>query len=91
MMADYKSAVPIYEKALAAGARGFIKAECHLGLAIAYDGLGRGDEARSEIAKAVETVPKFTIKFLRAWNIYRDKDYAEHWLATLKRLGLPEE
>ncbi len=87
----YKDAIPVYLETLASEPGAFLKAECHLGLAIAYDALGRQAEAQAEIGKATEAFPDFTVSYLRGWNIYKDKEYAERWLATLARLGLPEE
>lgn len=90
MAGRYQEAIDMYLKTLERGASPFITAECRLGLAVAYDAMGRNDEARTEIVKAVEAFPNFTVSYLRDWNAYKDKDYAERWLATLKRLGLPE-
>ena len=47
-------------------------------------------EAREQINLATKTFPKFTVSFLRDFQKYADEDYKTRWLATLKRLGLPD-
>lgn len=92
MAGKYKRAIEVYEKIMKEGRiKGFFLAECHLGLAIAYDGVGRETEARAQIKLATKVFPKFTVSFLRHFQKYANEDYKTRWLATLKRLGLPEK
>lgn len=90
MTGRYAEAVPIYVEALKS-TKGHLAGQSHLGLAIAYDALGRGDDARAAVKAAVEAAPYFTVSYLRGFQRYKDQDYKERWLATLQRLGLPEE
>ena len=85
----YDDAIPVYVEALKS-AKGLAAAESHLGLAVAYDALGREDEAKAEIKAALQDAPRFSVAFLREYQRYKDLDYEERWLATLQRLGLPE-
>lgn len=87
----YEEAIAIYEEALKRNVNGAIRAEVHLGLAVSYDALGRADDAREQMAAAVEALPEVSVVFMRGYIPYEDQEYKERWLATLKRLGLPEE
>ena len=86
-----EAAISAYPEAEKHGAKGVVLAGAHLGLAVSYDALGRADDARDEIAAAIEVHPKMSVAFMRKYQPYKDQDYKERWLATLKRLGLPEE
>jgi len=87
----YADAIPVYRQALEHGVKGVIAGETHLGLAACHDALGRPDEAQAEVRAALEAAPDFSVAFIRDYQTYTDQDYKERWLATLKRLGLPEE
>lgn len=87
----YSEAIPIYMKGLEQNAEGFLRSEIHIGLAASYDALGRDSEAREQIAQAIVALPEMSVTFLRRLYPYKDEAYKERFLATLKRLGLPEE
>lgn len=91
MKGDYEEAIFVYKTALERGAGGFVKAEVHLGLAVAFDGVGDETEARSQLEQARENSPQITLSFLRGFARYADQEYKDAWLAKLKRLGVPEE
>ena len=90
MAGRHQEAITMYQKALQLQSSGAVAGDAHLGLALAYDALGRHDEAREEILKTIEVYPRFTVSYLNKWQQYQDKEYLEQWLAKLRRLGLPE-
>ena len=90
MAGRFQDAIAPYKKALKLQPKGAVAGDAHLGLALAYDGLGRDDEAKEEIKKAIEVYPAFTLGYLEEWQQYQDKEYSVQWLAKLRRLGLPE-
>jgi Tfp pilus assembly protein PilF len=61
-----------------------------MGLALCLARDNQNDQARSQIEKAVEINPRFTVSYLRDWLIYRDQDYLDWYLTTVASLGLPE-
>ncbi len=63
----------------------------HIGRALAYHALGQDDEARAEVAKAVEVdAGSSTLAQFRQHSLNQDKTDLERGIATLRRLGLPE-
>ncbi len=88
---QYEEAIAAYRKLLARDPGASLAADAHVGLALSYNALGREKEARDEITKATEIYPRYTVSYLREWQLYKDPAYIERYLATLRRLGLPEE
>ena len=64
--------------------------DAHLLLAITYARLGRPNDARSQIEKAMKINPTITSQIWRLGYSYRDAALLEHCAADLVRLGLPE-
>lgn len=89
MAGEYDLALTVYAEGLKYS-EGFIEAEIYLGQAIAFDGLGRDAEAKDAIRLVLDTAPEITVQYLRSFQRYKDQDYKDRWLATLKRLGIPE-
>ena len=89
MAGRHAAAVPVYLRGLE-NSRGFIATEIHLGLAVAYDALGKAEDARRAIGDAVMATPDVTVAYMRNFQRYKDQAYKDRWLATLARLGLPE-
>ncbi len=89
MAAKYDLALPVYSEGLKYS-EGFILAEIHLGRAVAFDALGRGADAKDAIGKALLNAPQITVQYLRKFQRYKDQDYKDRWLATMKRLGVPQ-
>jgi TolB-like protein/Tfp pilus assembly protein PilF len=85
-----EEAIPVFQTGLKFG-KGFIATELHVGLAVSFDALGRDAEARAAIQDAIKATPDVTVAYMRQFQRYKDVDYMDRWLATLKRLGLPEE
>ncbi len=65
-------------------------AHAYVGRAIAYDALGKVEEAKAEIAKAVETDPEISLSDFAKLSLNRDQAGMDKGLARLRRLGLPE-
>jgi adenylate cyclase len=65
-------------------------AHSHLGRALAYHALGQDGEARGSVAKAVEADAGISLTHFRQLSLGKDGAGLESWLATLRRLGLPE-
>ncbi len=53
--------------------------------------LGREDEARAEIAKAVEIFPRLSTSYLTQARRYKDITVNERFNAVWRRLGMPED
>ncbi len=90
MAQRYDEAIEGYTRSLAQETNGFVAGECHLGLAISYDATGRPELAQEHIAKAREIIPGISIKLLEQFAQHSDPKYIAKWLATLKRLGVPD-
>ncbi len=69
--------------------RSFIKFMwAHLGLAVSYSELGRGEEARAEIAEVLKIHPQFSLEGMRQRWPYKDPTDLERSLAALRKAGL---
>ncbi len=90
MARRYEDAIPIYLETLKS-AKGLPAVETHLGLAVAYDALEQEEKARAEVKAAIEIDPRYSVAFLQEHQRYKDQGYKDNWLATLKRLGLPDK
>ncbi|GMQ90689.1 MAG: tetratricopeptide repeat protein [Gammaproteobacteria bacterium] len=62
----------------------------HAVMAASLSNLGRTDEARSALAKAVKAKPDLTISFLKENMPTKDENGLEPYLAGLRRAGLAE-
>jgi adenylate cyclase len=62
----------------------------HAVMASSLSNLGRTDEARSALAKAVKAKPDLTISFLKENMPTKDENGLEPYLAGLRRAGLAE-
>jgi adenylate cyclase len=65
-------------------------AHSYIGRALAYHALGQDDEARAEVAKAVEADAGISLTQLRQQSLNKDRAESEKELAILPSLGLPE-
>ncbi|MEL7447191.1 MAG: adenylate/guanylate cyclase domain-containing protein [Pseudomonadota bacterium] len=86
----HEKAIPIFKKLLTQNPKGALAGEVYINLAVSLDALGNEAEARDAISKAIDVYPRFTTEYLRGWALYSDAAYTDRWLATLKRLGLPD-
>jgi len=62
-----------------------------LGLAAAYSEMGREENARLEAAEVLKLDPKFTLISHAKGLLYKNKDDKEHYLAALRKAGLPDK
>lgn len=81
-------ALAAYQQALERGARGFLFAECHLGIALSQDALGNEAEAREHVQKALEAAPEITLTLVRTWTY--PEPHKSRRLNAMRRLGVPE-
>jgi adenylate cyclase len=65
-------------------------AHAHIGRAFAYHALDQDDEARAEVAKAIEADPGISLTRFGQLSLNKDKAGDETALAILRKLGLPE-
>jgi len=65
-------------------------AHAHIGRALAYHVLGQVDEARAEVAKAVEADAGISLAQIAQNSLNKDRARVESALAILRGLGLPE-
>ena len=61
----------------------------HLIRALALDAMGQTEEARNEVAKAVEAFPKRSLAVWQKQRPYAEKKLQDAWSATLADLGMP--
>ena len=90
----FEEAVAEYERELARPPSStFHEWWTRLDLSLALEALGRVDEARAQLALAIELNPDLsTIEARRIeYRLHEDQSYAEGLLATFRRLGMPEE
>jgi Tfp pilus assembly protein PilF len=59
-------------------------------LAANYFLAGREKEARAEIAKAMETDPKYSLERVRTSHYYKDPSYLNRMIEAIRKAGLPE-
>ena len=65
-------------------------AHAHLGRALAYHALGQEDEARAEVAKAIEADAGISLAHFGQLSLNKNRAEVERGLAALRKLGLPE-
>ena len=68
----------------------FYEALARSRLALVYDAMGREQEARDQIARAVEVNPQASISWLKARSPHKDPSALNEWSDTWRRLGMPE-
>ncbi len=66
------------------------EAQTRVRLAVVYDTMGREQEARDQVARAVEVHPRTSITWFRSFRRYKDPSTLDHWAETWSRLGMPE-
>ncbi len=79
-----------FEKALDRKPAAQHAAHSHIGRALAHHALGQDDEAKAEVAKAVEADTGISLTHFRQLSLGKDRAGLERAIATLRRLGLPE-
>ncbi len=85
-----EEALVAFEEFLARRGIGTHASHAHIGRALAYHALDRDDEARAEVARALEVEAGISVSQLRQLSLNKDRAKLERGLAILHRLGLPE-
>jgi len=60
----------------------------HLTLAAIYSELGRGEEAKAEVAEVLRISPNFSLEVARQRALLKDPTVLERILAALRKAGL---
>jgi len=63
----------------------------YLSLATTYAMMGRMEEARAYVAKALEGNSGFSIEVLRKMQLYKNQEHTNQILDALHKAGLPEQ
>jgi adenylate cyclase len=87
---QYNEAIPACEEMLKRNPGRFFAGQAHIYLAVSYSNLDHPEKARAEIAKAIEINPDLTLSFIRNEFDCKDQAFLEHYIDTLRELGLPE-
>jgi adenylate cyclase len=93
LMADRKEeALAAFKELLERAQRGEIPPLlAHLGLCAAYAELGKEEEARSHVLEILKISPNFSMEDAKKAYRWRDPEYSERWLSSLRKAGLPEK
>jgi adenylate cyclase len=60
----------------------------HLGLCAVYANLGKEEEARSHVLEILKINPNFSVQEATKVYRWRDPEYSERWLSSLRKAGL---
>ena len=85
-----KEALLAFEEFLARSRSATHASHAYMGRALAYHALGQEQEARAEVAKALEADAGVSVAEFRRLSLSKDRAGLETGLAILHRLGLPE-
>ena len=85
-----KEALLAFEEFLARSRSATHASHAYMGRALAYHALGQEQEARAEVAKALEADAGMSVAEFRRLSLSKDRAGLEAGLAILHRLGLPE-
>ena len=93
MAGEYEKSILALLEAVRFSARSARITGVRPGSPVSYDATGEDQKAKEAVAAAVKAHDGFSIAYYRrAFSTsFGDKDYFERYLATLKRLGVPEE
>ena len=62
----------------------------HLGMALAFAGMGREEDARNAVAQELALNPKLTLGAFRKTSLFHDREIIRQRTEVLGRLGLPQ-
>jgi adenylate cyclase len=87
MLGRYEEGISVFKKAISVSPE---SPYYHTYLAAHYFLTGRENEARAEIAKAMEIDPKFSSEACRTGQLYKDQGYLNRLIDAMRKAGLPE-
>ena len=59
-------------------------------IALSYGAMGKKEEAKAALDKAIALEPSFSAAYYRKWTCYPNSSAAEREITELKKVGLPE-
>ena len=62
----------------------------HLGLCAVYANLGKAEQARSHVLEILEINPNYSVQEAKKAYRWRDPEYSERLISSLRNAGLPE-
>jgi adenylate cyclase len=91
LMADRKEeALTAFKELLERAQRGELPLLIpHLGLCAVYAELGKEKEARTHALEILKINPDFSVEEAKKVHRWRDPEYSERWLSSLRKAGLP--
>jgi adenylate cyclase len=91
LMADRKEeALTAFKEVLQRAQRGELPLLIpHLGLCAVYAELGKEKEARTHALEILKINPNFSVEEAKKVHRWRDPEYSERWLSSLRKAGLP--
>ena len=87
MLDRYEEAISAFKKAVSISPE---RPYYHSYLAANYLLTEREKKAQAEIAKALEIDPKFSSEACRKGDLFKDPDYLNRLIDTMRKAGLPE-
>jgi adenylate cyclase len=94
LMADRKEeALTAFKELLQRAQRGELPPPLvsHLGLCAVYAELGKEEEARTHALEILKINPSFSMEEAKKVHRWRDPEYSERWLSSLRKAGLPDK
>jgi adenylate cyclase len=87
MLDRHEEAISAFKKAISISPE---SPSSHSNLAANYMLIGRENEARTEIVKALEIDPKFSSEAYRKGDLYKESDYLNRLIGAMRKAGLPD-
>jgi adenylate cyclase len=91
MLGRNEEALPVFKKLLDRSRKGELpEFIVHMNLAAVNIGLGREEEAHKHASEVLRLNPKFSLKWIRKVDYFKDPAHLEQRLEPLRKAGLPE-
>jgi tetratricopeptide (TPR) repeat protein len=92
MLGRNEEALPVFKKFLdfCRKSQSPLEFIAHMNLAAVNIELGRKEEARKHASEVLRLNPKFTLKWIRRADYFKDPAHLEQRLEPLRKAGLPE-
>jgi adenylate cyclase len=84
---NYEEAIAAFKKSLQRAPNDILT---HADLAVTYSWASRPEDARAQVVEVLRINPKFSIKELAKWVLYKRRADRERYLDGLRKAGLPE-